>query len=171
MAIDPETGGAAKNENGTMNYASFEDFKNAIAAGNESGWRGGVISSKQYSGLSAKGKANYDKFADLTKNRKGGGVSVKEIAKENKAKADKAKAEQAAAEAKASRDRLAEIQRQQYSDNDGGYEGESAADAYGGSGVEDAAEGSGAQDFSSGLSHAKGGLVSQMKRSGLASKK
>ena len=53
----------------------------------------------------------------------------------------------------------------------GGYEGESAADAYGGSGVEDAAEGSGAQDFSSGLSHAKGGLVSQMKRSGLASKK
>ena len=171
VAIDPETGGAAKNENGTMNYASFEDFKNAIAAGNESGWRGGVISSKQYSGLSAKGKANYDKFADLTKNRKGGGVSVKEIAKENKAKADKAAAEQAAAEAKASRDRLAEIQRQQYSDNDGGYEGESAADAYGGSGVEDAAEGSGAQDFSSGLSHAKGGLVSQMKRSGLASKK
>ncbi len=171
VAIDPETGGAARNEVGTMNYASFEDFKNAIAAGTKAGWRGGVISSKQYSGLSAKGKANYDKFADLTKNRKGGGVSVKEIAKENKAKADKAAAEQAAAEAKASRDRLAEIQRQQYSDNDGGYEGESAADAYGGSGVEDAAEGSGAQDFSSGLSHAKGGLVSQMKRSGLASKK
>ena len=166
VAIDPETGGAAKNESGTMNYASFEDFKNAIAAGNESGWRGGVISSKQYNGLSAKGKANYDKFADITKNRKGGGLSVKEIAKEAKAKADKAAAEQAAAEAKASRDRLAQIQQQQYSDSGGDN-----ADSYGGSGVESGGRGEGFGDFSSGLSHAKGGLVSQMKRSGLASKK
>ena len=98
IAIDPETGGAAKNENGTMNYASFQDFKNAIAAGNESGWRGGVISSTDYKGLSTKGKANYDKYADLTNNRKGGAVSAKKAAEEAKAKADKARADKAKAD-------------------------------------------------------------------------
>jgi len=187
IAIDPETGGAAKNENGTMNYASVQDFKNAIAAGNKSGWRGGVISSTDYKGLSTKGKANYDKYADLTNNRKGGAVSSKKAAEEAKAKADKARADKIKADkikadkikadkeradkeradkAKASRDRLAQIQRQQYSDR-----GNDNADSYGGSGVESGGRGEGFGDFSSGLSHAKGGLVSQMKRSGLASKK
>ena len=182
IAIDPETGGAAKNENGTMNYASVQDFKNAIAAGNKSGWRGGVISSTDYKGLSTKGKANYDKYADLTNNRKGGAVSSKKAAEEAKAKADKARADKIKADkikadkeradkeradkAKASRDRLAQIQQQQYSDSGGDN-----ADSYGGSGVESGGRGEGFGDFSSGLSHAKGGLVSQMKRSGLASKK
>jgi hypothetical protein len=84
---------------------------------------------------------------------------------EDKAKRDKEREDKAAAE-KASRDRLAQIQQQQYSDSGGDN-----ADSYGGSGVESGGRGEGFGDFSSGLSHAKGGLVSQMKRSGLASKK
>ena len=44
-------------------------------------------------------------------------------------------------------------------------------DQYGGSGVESRGAGFGGGDFDTGLSHATGGLVQQMKRSGLASKK
>ena len=184
VAIDPETGGAARNEVGTMNYASFEDFKNAIAAGTEAGWRGGVISSTQYNNLSAKGKANYDKFADITKNRKGGGISVSQIAKENKAKAE---ADMGigpdrgtpAAPASAPSDPASAPPSDMFdggSDNDGGmgFDGDDAA-----SGADDAmGDGSGSfggnDDDDGGDyddSFNRGGLAKQMKRSGLASKK
>ncbi len=97
----------------------------------------------------------------LSNTRKGNGKLMDNI---NAAKANKAakaaavkQAEadrQAAAQAKASRDRLAQIQRQQYSDSGGDN-----ADSYGGSGVEDAGRGQAGGDFESGLSHAKGGKV------------
>ena len=90
----------------------------------------------------------------LSATRKGQGTLMDNI---KAAKATKAKAEadrQAAEQAKANRDRLAQIQQQQYS-NSGGDN----ADSYGGSGVEDAGVGQGGGDFESGLSHAKGGKV------------
>jgi hypothetical protein len=80
------------------------------------------------------------------------GIKSQKAAK-SQAEADRATA-QAAAEAKASRDRLAQIQQQQYSDS-----GRDDADSYGGSGVEDAGRGQAGGDFESGLSHAKGGKV------------
>ena len=192
VAIDPKTGGAAKNESGTMNYASFEDYKNAIAAGTKSGWRGGVISSKQYSGLSAKGKANYNKYADLTKNRKGGGISVKETAKENKAKADKARADEIAADnfaksskAKADKAKAAMPTVNPYSPafgigeayDDGGYDDSGLSD-----GPDDAStstadsteDGMQSGDYKGafvGDTYKKNKLAKQMKRSGLTSKK
>ena len=167
VAIDPLTGGAAKNDTGNMNYASFEDFKNAIAAGNESGWRGGVISSKQYSGLSTKGKANYDKFADITKNRKGGGISVKEIAKESKAKAneaaDKARADKAKADKEIADARAAKAKTDSYVEKSTGRDSDFG-------GFDDKSPTGDAEDEGD-FAMSTGGLAKQMKRSGLASKK
>ena len=183
IAIDPETGGAAKNENGTMNYASVQDFKNAIAAGNKSGWRGGVISSTDYKGLSTKGKANYDKYADLTNNRKGGAVSSKKAAEEAKAKADKAKADKAQAEAIAAAEKAGyRSKARSYEPDDRGNDndGPSASDTSegggggmgGGFGSE--SDGYGGGDYKGafvGETYKKNKLAKQMKRSGLASKK
>ena len=183
IAIDPETGGAAKNENGTMNYASVQDFKNAIAAGNKSGWRGGVISSTDYKGLSTKGKANYDKYADLTNNRKGGAVSSKKAAEEAKAKADKAKADKAQAEAIAAAEKAGYSSKaRSYEPDDRGNDndGPSASDTSegggggmgGGFGSE--SDGYGGGDYKGafvGETYKKNKLAKQMKRSGLASKK
>jgi len=192
IAIDPKTGAAAKNESGTMNYSSVQDFKNAIAAGNKSGWRGGVISSTDYKGLSTKGKANYDKYADLTNNRKGGAVSSKKAAEEAKAKADKARADKIAADnfakaAKAKADKAKAARRaiDPYSPSfgigaaydDGGYDdsglGDGPDDAS--TSTEDSTEaGMESGDYKGafvGETYKKNKLAKQMKRSGLASKK
>jgi hypothetical protein len=93
----------------------------------------------------------------LDKARSGKGTVAENIQSIKNEKAADEAAKQAAEQAKqaaASRDRLAQIQQQQYSDSGGDN-----ADSYGGSGVEDAGIGSGFGDFSSGLSHAKGGKV------------
>ena len=93
----------------------------------------------------------------LDKARSGKGTVAENIQSIKNEKAAAEAAKQAAEQAKqaaASRDRLAQIQQQQYSDSGGDN-----ADSYGGSGVEDAGIGSGFGDFSSGLSHAKGGKV------------
>jgi hypothetical protein len=119
-------------------------------------------SAKHSASLAAQHGLSVDEIGSILSNtRKGNGKLMDNI---NAMKADKAAKAQAAAAAeadrqqaaadKASRDRLAQIQRQQYSDSGGDN-----ADSYGGSGVEDAGEGSGFGDFSSGLSHAKGGKV------------
>ena len=76
IAIDIRTGGQAKSDNGSMSYASFSDYKEALDAGRKSGWRGGVIDSTTYSGLSKQGKVNYDKFADIMGYPKGGGKGL-----------------------------------------------------------------------------------------------
>jgi len=65
LAVDPRTGDQTRNESGTMNYSSFDDFKEAFKAGNESGWRGGKVGKDTYSNLSAKAKQNYNKFAEI----------------------------------------------------------------------------------------------------------
>ncbi len=65
LAVDPKTGDQTKNESGTMNYSSFNDWKEAFAAGTESGWRGGKLGKESYSKLSDKAKSNYNKFAEI----------------------------------------------------------------------------------------------------------
>ena len=65
IAVDPKTGDQTKNESGTMNYSSFDDWKEAFAAGTESGWRGGKLGKDSYSKLSDKAKNNYNKFAEI----------------------------------------------------------------------------------------------------------
>lgn len=65
IAVDGKTGDQSKNETGTFNYASFSDYKEALSAGNKSGWRGGKLGAESYSGLSSAAKNKYDKFADI----------------------------------------------------------------------------------------------------------
>lgn len=65
IAVDPRTGDQSRNESGTMNYASFADFREAFSAGTKSGWRGGKVGATTYAGLSRTAKTNYDKFADI----------------------------------------------------------------------------------------------------------
>jgi len=101
IAVDAITGDQTKNESGTFNYSSFDDFKKAFSAGNESGWRGGKVGASTYAGLSPTAKANYDKFANIM-----GYTDHNKQAKANKAKADKAKAEKAKEE-KAAQEQLA----------------------------------------------------------------
>jgi len=64
-AVD-EDGVITTGENGQRSYASFEDWKNDIKAGQDSGWHGGPISKATYETLSDKGKANYDNYSDIT---------------------------------------------------------------------------------------------------------
>lgn len=56
-------GDQTKNEQGTFNYSSFSEYKNALSAGISSGWHGGKLGEKSYDKLSDKAKENYDKFA------------------------------------------------------------------------------------------------------------
>lgn len=65
LAVDPKTGDQTRNESGTMNYSSFKDWREAFAAGTESGWRGGKLGQESYSKLSDKAKKNYNKFAEI----------------------------------------------------------------------------------------------------------
>tara|TARA_S200002703_G_scaffold131107_1_gene118512 strand:+ start:28 stop:1380 length:1353 start_codon:yes stop_codon:yes gene_type:complete len=88
IAIDIRTGGAAKSDNGSMSYSSFSDYKEALDAGRKSGWRGGVIDSTTYSGLSKKGKANYDKFADIMGYTKGGGKGIVDVTRDGTDRGD-----------------------------------------------------------------------------------
>ena len=65
IAVDAITGDQTKNESGTFNYSSFEDFKEAFSAGNKSGWRGGKVGKESYSKLSDAAKNKYNKFAEI----------------------------------------------------------------------------------------------------------
>ena len=190
IAVDPRTGDQSRNESGTMNYASFGDFKKAFSAGNESGWRGGKVGASTYAGLSPTAKANYDKFANIM-----GYTDHNKQAKANKAKADKAEEERQQAE----RDRLdREFKESQAAaaategrEGVGGYgsatqggaglstdsAGYESGTGDGGGDVGSVGQGGGlGGGYGGGMGDYggifnKGGLVSQMKRSGLASKK
>jgi len=61
-----EDGSAALNSVGTRSYSSASDWAADIAAGKQSGWQGGPISKDKYNSLSATGKSNYDKYAEIT---------------------------------------------------------------------------------------------------------
>ena len=61
-----EDGSASTNEFGTRSYATLADFKKDREAGRKSGWTGGAINKSTYDKLSDAGKANYDKYSELT---------------------------------------------------------------------------------------------------------
>ena len=61
IAVDKD-GGQTLGPQGTFSYASVGDFSKAIAAGNKSGWRGGLLSDEAKSNLSSVAAANYSKF-------------------------------------------------------------------------------------------------------------
>jgi len=61
IAVDKD-GGQTRGPQGTFSYASVGDFSKAIAAGNKSGWRGGLLSDEAKSNLSSAAAANYSKF-------------------------------------------------------------------------------------------------------------
>jgi hypothetical protein len=165
IAVDPKTGDQSRNESGTMNYASFEDWSNAFSAGSKSGWRGGKVGASPYAGLSPTAKATYDKFANIM-----GYTDHNKQAKADKAKAEaeqrqKDEAQDRAADEAAAAAQAAQSQRE-LARSEG--QGDNEGDGPGGPSGNEAGAGAGG---GYGLSHAKGGLVSQMKRSGLASKK
>ena len=95
IAVDPRTGDQSRNESGTMNYASFGDFKKAFSAGNESGWRGGKVGAATYSGLSPAAKTKYNKFASIMGYTDHREMSSTERAKNKNEAAKKERAEQA----------------------------------------------------------------------------
>ena len=70
-------GSVATGDNGQRSYATFEDWKNDLAAGNKTGWRGGPINAKTYESL--KDKSKYDAYAKLT------GAPTHKVAKEETA--------------------------------------------------------------------------------------
>jgi hypothetical protein len=65
IAVDAITGDQTKNESGTFNYSSLDDFQKAFSAGNESGWRGGKVGKESYSKLSGAAKSKYNTFAEI----------------------------------------------------------------------------------------------------------
>ena len=95
IAVDPRTGDQSKNESGTMNYASFSDFRKAFSAGSKSGWRGGKLGATSYSNLSDAAKSKYNKFASIMGYTDHREMSVTERAKNKNEAAKKEEAEQA----------------------------------------------------------------------------
>jgi hypothetical protein len=176
IAVDPRTGDQSRNESGTMNYASFGDFKKAFSAGSESGWRGGKVGASTYAGLSPTAKANYDKFANIM-----GYTDHNKQAKADKAKADKAQAEAiAAAEEAGYRSKARSYEPDDRgNDNDGPSGGDDSSNESGsgggmGGGFGSESDGYGGGDYKGafvGETYKKNKLAKQMKRSGLASKK
>jgi hypothetical protein len=61
VAVDAD-GNPVNNENGTKNFSSFTDFKNHMAAAIESGWYGGELSVDKASKLNAKAQSNYRNY-------------------------------------------------------------------------------------------------------------
>jgi len=61
-----EDGSAALNNFGTRSYSNAKDWANDIKAGQESGWRGGPISSAEYYKLNSVAKDRYNKYAEIT---------------------------------------------------------------------------------------------------------
>lgn len=61
-----EDGSGAVGSTGTRSYNSLQSLRDDLAAGTESGWRGGPISESKYNSLSDTGRANYDKYAEIT---------------------------------------------------------------------------------------------------------
>ena len=61
IAVD-KNGGQTLGPQGTFSYASVGDFSKAIAAGNKSGWRGGLLSDEAKSNLNSVAAAKYSKF-------------------------------------------------------------------------------------------------------------
>jgi len=157
IAVDPRTGDQSKNESGTFNYSSFSDFKEAFAAGNESGWRGGKVGKESYSKLSDKAKNNYNKFAEI--------MDYKDHTPDYTS--DDGRKAPSGVYAGYSGEDVEES----YSDQggsepgaaDGGRDESSTSDAGGASGL--------SGDYGGGFDFNKGGLAKEMKQSGLASKK
>jgi hypothetical protein len=63
IAVD-KNGGQTMGPQGTFSYASVGDFSKAIAAGNKSGWRGGLLSPEAESNLSSVAASRYANFKD-----------------------------------------------------------------------------------------------------------
>jgi hypothetical protein len=165
LAVDPKTGDQTKNESGTMNYSSFNDWKEAFAAGTASGWRGGKLGKESYSKLSDEAKKNYNKFAEIMdykdhtpdytsddgqKAPPGGyaGYSGEDVEESYSVGNDGQSDNQGGSEPGAA---------------DGGRDESSTSDAGGASGL--------SGDYGGGFDFNKGGLAKEMKQSGLASKK
>ena len=163
IAIDIRTGGQAKSDNGSMSYASFGDYKEALEAGSKSGWRGGVIDSKTYEGLGKKGKQNYDKFADIMGYEKGGGTGVTTVDRDGREGIDRTSTDPAAGTSAPEGAIGYEGQDMSGGDASGGQSSDASADT-------SAADDSYGDDFG-GSVFKSGGLAKQMKQSGLASKK
>ncbi len=73
VAIDPFTGEAV-GKGADASYGSRENFGNVIAAGNESGWRGGFIGNKNtnaYRTLNETQKEKYDNFLEALNTKTG----------------------------------------------------------------------------------------------------
>ena len=102
-----EDGSYAKGVGGTRSYATFADWQADMALGRETGWSGGVISDSVYNSLSAKGKANYDRYK-----------AVRDKRDANLRAEEQAKKDAEAAAAKAAADAAAAAQAQQNNNND-----------------------------------------------------
>ncbi len=148
IAVD-KNGGQTLGPQGTFSYASVGDFSKAIAAGNKSGWRGGLLSDEAKSNLSSAAAAKYSKFEKEL-----------EAGQDKPSKSDTSKS--SGTSAPTSQGGGKEVGGVGQSSFGGGQTGKGSgptAGGFGGTGV-------GRSDFNKG-----GNVTKKMKRGGLASKK
>ncbi len=148
IAVD-KNGGQTLSPQGTFSYASVGDFSKAIAAGNKSGWHGGLLSDEAKSNLNSVAAAKYSKFEKEL-----------EAGQDKPSKSDTSKS--SGTSAPTSQGDGKEVGGVGQSSFGGGQTGKGSgptAGGFGGTGV-------GRSDFNKG-----GNVTKKMKRGGLASKK
>tara|TARA_Y100000004_G_scaffold18322_1_gene18854 strand:+ start:3296 stop:5131 length:1836 start_codon:yes stop_codon:yes gene_type:complete len=171
IAVNPDTGDAARTDNGAMSYRSFSEYREALAAGTESGWRGGQVGRDTFKNdLTPAQQSRYNDFAARMGLERNGTRSVTQIREEE----EERKAEAAAQAARYGVDistgyDIASDDDPDYGRTGGGgdFDVGRSPDATTGRDAEAEAEDIDPGDFA----FKSGGLAKQMKQSGLASKK
>tara|TARA_X000001382_G_scaffold3961_1_gene3864 strand:- start:6019 stop:7851 length:1833 start_codon:yes stop_codon:yes gene_type:complete len=178
IAVNPDTGDAARTSNGSMSYKSLAEYRESIIAGSESGWRGGQVGRDKFGKLSLEQQSRYNDFAKRMGLEKDGTRSVDQIKDDQREAANKEAAEAAraapfdpsnpAGTSPTVRDSAVDSKDK---GGDGAFGGLSdrQADAAKGSKTESGKSIGGNPGDKSRFK--SGGLAKQMKRSGLASKK